>query len=138
MACIARCADCPAQRVQSVQQYLATLGDAPTARSGIQGANIGSLTKSGGNQQLAVGSPSGKVYLAPGGHKGLNSAGELDLLDCPCAGGWQLAVRLPSSSFALVPTPPYAAGSAAVLERACYWLAAGNRPAQRQGLPGAR
>ena len=57
--------------MQSAQQYLATLGDAPTARSGIQGANVGSLTKSGGNQQLAVGSPSGKVYLAPGGGSSL-------------------------------------------------------------------
>ncbi|KAK9830937.1 hypothetical protein WJX81_008055 [Elliptochloris bilobata] len=51
---------------QSAQQYLATLGDAPTARSGIQGTNLGSLTKSAGGGQLAVGSPSGKVYLAPG------------------------------------------------------------------------
>lgn len=67
-------ADPRTRHAQSAQQYLATLGDAPTARSGIQGANVGSLTKSGGGQQLAVGSPSGKVYLAPGGRSSLTSA----------------------------------------------------------------
>ncbi len=55
-----------ARRAQSAQQYLATLGDAPTARTGIQGTNLGRLTKDTAGGQLNVGSPSGKVFLSPG------------------------------------------------------------------------